>query len=144
MSGGLNLHDIVRKAITFVNPDETVLWYQSIGEINNLGVIKPLYAAPVEVEVQWQPQDSEQLRQVERVSDTKNDWTVFMYSGEDAEVSGIKRRPVPRTGDFLYRDGEWYLITAVTKDWTKRGWTNCTAVLQYTPPDFSACDWYKK
>ena len=49
---GLNLHAIVRGAITSVHPDETVTLYQSTGQSNNYGIVTAQYAEPQTVKAQ--------------------------------------------------------------------------------------------
>lgn len=42
---GINLHMVVRNAITAINPDEQVILYQSAGQKNISGIVTPLFLA---------------------------------------------------------------------------------------------------
>lgn len=131
----MNLHRVVRGAITTVNPDATVLIYYAIGQENTKGKITPLYDAPQTIQAQWQPLDLEYLRQTERVSDTIVGDQVFLYSDPNKPVSGIKRIPLARTGDFLKKGDQWYLVTGIIEDWSDVGWINIDVTLQAKPPE---------
>ena len=59
---GLNLHNVVRGAITAIHPDETVTLYQSAGQRNVKGKIVSIYNEPQEVKANFQPLDSDALK----------------------------------------------------------------------------------
>lgn len=141
MSVGVNLHHVVRGAITSLHPDETCLLYQSLGQKNVKGVVTPIYAAPQTIKANFQP-DSDSLKHADSMNDTPSSETVYLYSDSPVPVMGVKRLPVTRTGDILKRSDETYwLITTIKEDWSWDGWC-CIDVNQIiTPPDFSASDW---
>ena len=142
---GVNLHNVVRGVITFIHPDEDCILYQANGQVNNKGVITPIYLEPQEIKANIQPLDTQALKHLERVNDTKASEQIFVYSNLDMPVSGIQRMPILRSGDFIKRqDGTYWLITSVIEDWSWDGWANAGITQQITPPDFSACDWYKE
>lgn len=139
---GINLHAVVRSAITSVHPDEDCTLYQSLGQKNVIGVVTTVYAEPQEIKANWQPLDSQTLEHLERMGDTKASEQVFLYSNTDMPVSGVQRMPISRTGDIIKRwDGTYWLVTSVIEDWSARGWANVGVTEQVTPPDFSASDW---
>ena len=140
MSFGINLHDVVRSAITAIHPDENCILYQSIGQRNIKSKTRPVYAAPKNVKANFQPLDAEALKHVEALSVTGVDEQVFLYSGEPTPVTGQQRIPT-RTGDFIRRGDTFWLVTAVFEDWTWDGWANVGVHRQVTPPDFSASEW---
>lgn len=139
---GINLHAVVRNAITAVHPDEDCTLYQSLGQKNVMGVVTTVYAEPQEIKANWQPLDSQTLEHLERMGDTKASEQVFLYSNTTLPVSGVQRMPISRTGDIIKRwDGTYWLVTSVIEDWSARGWANVGVTEQVTPPDFSASDW---
>ena len=134
---GINLHHVVRPAITLLNPDEDILLYQSLGQKNVKGKGTPLYSKAIEAKAQIQPLDANSLAQTENASTTPEDEQAFVYSSKELPVAGIRRKPFARTGDFIKRDGLWYLVTAELEDFSSIGWANVRITLQITPPDFS-------
>ena len=139
---GINLHAVVRSAITAVHPDEDCVLYQSLGQKNVMGVVTTVYAEPQDIKANWQPLDSQTLDHLERMGDTKASEQVFLYSNTTLPVSGVQRMPISRTGDIIKRwDGTYWLVTSVIADWGARGWANVGVTEQVTPPDFSASDW---
>jgi hypothetical protein len=140
MIHGVNLHNVVRSAITAIHPVENCILYQSIGQRNVKGKVTPVYAEPINVKANFQPLDSETLRHVEALSVTGVDEQVFMYSDEQRPVTGQQRIPT-RTGDVIQRGETYWLVTAVFEDWTWDGWANVGVHRQTTPPDFSASEW---
>lgn len=144
MSIGVNLHHVVRSAITSIHPDEVVTLYQSNGQTNVRGVVKATYKAPVAVKANFQPLDSDALKHIEMFNQTPISEQVFLYSDMDSPVTGQARLPSVRTGDFILRgDGTYWLVTAVLEDWTWDGWTNLGVHQQTTEPDFTASDWWE-
>lgn len=141
MSIGVNLHHVVRGAITSLHPDETCELYQSIGQRNVKGKVTPVYSAPQEIKANFQP-DNDALKHAEAMNDTPLSETVYLYSDSPVPVMGEKRLPMTRTGDILKRsDGTYWLVTTISEDWSWDGWC-CINVHQIiTPPDFSASDW---
>jgi hypothetical protein len=141
---GLNLHNVVRGAITAIHPDETVTLYQSAGQRNVKGKIVSIYNEPQEVKANFQPLDSDALKHVEVIGNTPISEQVFLYSDAPMPIAGQQRLPITRTGDIIKRsDGTYWLVTVVLEDWTWDGWCNVGVHIQTTPPDFSASDWYE-
>lgn len=132
---GLNLHDIVRGAITAVHGDEDIVLYQSVGQKNIKGKIIPLYSKGIEAKAQVQPLGENSLAQTENANTTPDDDQAFVYSDKELPVTGIRRHPFARTGDFMKRGDAWYLVTADLEDWSRVGWSNVRITLQITPPD---------
>lgn len=135
---GINLHAVVRSAITAVNPDEQVTLYQSAGQRHLGGIVTPLFFSPATVMVQFQPNEANRLRQLEAMSVTEHTEQIFLYSDNNRPIEGIARVPILRTGDYIERrQGEYWKVTAVIEDWSGVGWTNCEVALQVAPiPDF--------
>ena len=140
MIHGVNLHSVVRSAITAIHPDENCILYHSVGQRNVKGKVVPVYAEPINIKANFQPLDTEALKHVEALSVTGVDEQVFLYSDEPHPVTGQQRIPT-RTGDFIRRGETYWLVTAVFEDWTWDGWANVGVHRQSTPPDFTASEW---
>ena len=139
----LNLHAIVRAPITMLHPDERVTLYHSIGQTNNLGRIKPVYAEGIQVNAQIQTLSVDELAQREDTSKTEIHAKAYMNASEVQPPAGIIRIEA-RNGDFLQRaDGTWWLITSVIEEFAKSGWICVGLVQQIQPPDFSGSSWHE-
>ena len=138
----LNLHAIVRSPIIALHPDETVTWYQSIGQTNTLGRIKPAYAEGVTLQAQIQTLSPDELQQREDASKTEIHVKAYLMAQEANPPAGIIRIEA-RNGDFIQRaDGTWWLITSVLEEFAKSGWESVGMVQQLKAPDFTGSDWY--
>lgn len=141
MIHGINLHNVVRSAITSIHPDENCILYKSLGQRNVKGKVVPVYAEPQSVMASFQPLDTDALRHFDAMNQTPCSEQVFLYS-EDIGVSGQHRLPITRTGDIIQReDNTYWLVIKVLEDWTWDGWANVGVDRQTTPPDFSASEW---
>ena len=110
----MNLHAIVRNTITALHPDETVTLYQSLGQVNVLGRVKPSYAEGVVVQAQIQTLSADELAQREDASKTEIHAKAYLMADEAYPPAGIIRK-FARNGDFIRReDGTWWLITSVS------------------------------
>ncbi len=131
---GLNLHAIVRGAITSVHPDETVTLCQSIGETNIKGSVTATYAAPLIVRAQVQSANQADLELVEHVSQNTNVMRFYLYADAARPAAGIVR-PFARTGDMIQREnGTWWLVTAEPDDFARVGWVCVLGTLQEIAP----------
>lgn len=138
----LNLHAIVRSPITALHPDETVTWYQSVGQVNVLGRIKPAYAQGVVLQAQIQTLSPDELQQREDTSKTEIHVKAYLMAQEINPPAGIIRIDA-RNGDFIQRaDGTWWLITSVLEEFAKSGWECVGLVQQIKAPDFSGSGWH--
>lgn len=138
----MNLHDIVRSAIESVHEDENCVLYQSLGQKNIKGEVKPIYAEPLQIRANIQPLGSQVLSHANACGDTKVSMEAFLYSDDSLPVAGQRRIPLTRNGDFIQRDdGTYWLITMVIEDWAKEGWAHVGIFRQIDLPDFSASEW---
>ena len=146
----VNLHDIVRPVITSLHPDETVTLFQFKGIANNRGRLVPNCIDPngLQVTAQIQSMGSESLDHREDANRTVIERKAYLYapqlsyaSGTDLDTpKGIDRWYV-RDGDFLQRsDGTWWLITALTEDFSRSGWVCVGITRQITPPNLMPGD----
>lgn len=142
---GVNLHDVVRSAITALHPDETITLYQSTGQvIDREGVVKATYAEGQSVQAQIQSEGDAALYHADRAGMNTQTIKAYLYADRDSPPWGIQR-PFARNGDMFQRwDGTWWLITAVSESFRGVGWVAIRGTLQEIPPDFSSSDWYEE
>ena len=132
---GINLHHVVRGAITTVHPDETILWYQNKGAANVGGILKPSYAEPLPLVAQVQSESDASLMHANRAD--MNTETVKIYLYWDAQTNPLNLdRFTAKGGDIFKRaDGTFWLVTALTDNFAYVGWVSCRAVRQVNPPE---------
>lgn len=136
----MNLHAIANVAVSQVNPNETVLWYQCTGQNQTAGygVCKPSYAEPVTLQAQVQSEGDAALYYADRAGQNSLVRRFYLHASADTPPAGI-RRPDARGGDFLRReDGGWWYVTAVLDDFSaKSGWVCVRAEWQVEGPGLS-------
>jgi hypothetical protein len=134
----MNLHSIVRGAISYVNPDRTALYLKSTGAVSNADYSQtPSYAAGVPVRIQIQPLDKEGLRHVEKLNLTGVFRTIYMYGntqgvvrvqakgGDLIQFRTFQGEPV-QNWKVVEPDGPWNVEYG--------GWTKIIVVLQTDTP----------
>lgn len=134
----LNLHQIVRTAITFNHPGETLLHVRSKGQTDSddEGKITPLYDTEI-VQGQVQSEGDASLFHANMAGQNTIARRIYLYAPSSAltQPSGIFR-PLARNGDLLRRDdGTWWLVVAVEENFSDVGWVSVRAVLQTNPPE---------
>lgn len=132
---GVNLHHVVRGAITAVHPDETLLWYQNEGAVNTGGILTPSYTGPVPLIAQVQSESDGALMHADRAG--MNTETIKVYLYWDAQTAPLNLdRFTAKGGDMFRRsDGSWWLVTGLTDNFADVGWVSCRAVRQINPPE---------
>jgi hypothetical protein len=134
----MNLHGIVRGAITSVNPDKTALYLQSTGNNVNADFTQtPGYAAGVSVRIQLQPLGRDELRQIEKLNLTGAFRTVYLYHNPQGIV-----RVLAQGGDLLQfapfqgQAVQNWKVIAVDGPWDVNdgGWTKLIVCLQTDTP----------
>lgn len=128
---GLNLHAIVRGAITAVNPDSLGVIRRSTGYGKAADFSQvPTYAADVpDVAMQIQPLTARDLKTLDALNITDIDLACYV----NGEVTGVDRKS-GKGGDLIQVQGSWYLVTAVLEAWNPTaGWTKCALTKQVTP-----------
>ena len=135
---GINLHHVVRGAITTVHPDETILWYQNKGAANVGGILQPSYAEPLSLVAQVQSESDASLMHANRAD--MNTETIKVYLYWDAQTNPLNLdRFTAKGGDIFKRaDGTFWLVTALTDNFADVGWVSCRAVRQVNPPEVIA------
>lgn len=135
----VNLHRVVRGAITAIHSDETVQWYGFSSQINLDGAITPLYFPPKSVKAQIQSESDDALYHSNNVGENEIMRRFYLYAnGVVSRPAGIIR-PLGRAGDLLYRpvDATWWLITATIDDFSASGWACVRAVQQVEADGFA-------
>lgn len=135
----MNLHGIVRGAITTVNPDSPAVFLASIG--NTVGADykqAPGYAAPVDVRIQIQPLGKEELRHVDRLNLQGTFRTIYMF-GDAQQIIRVTQKGgdllqfAPFKGQAVQN---WLTIGPVSGAWNvnQGGWTKLVVCLQTDTP----------
>ncbi|HGS6874201.1 TPA: hypothetical protein ACMEVV_001211 [Klebsiella quasipneumoniae subsp. quasipneumoniae] len=122
----MNLHSIVRSAISAVNPRVEAQIYRSIGPIKNPDYsTSPGFAPPVTMMVQKQSLSQEDIRHM----DNMNIQGVLVSIWTDGNWCGINRDRQQGGDKFIIGDEIW-LVVAVPENWPD--WTRVIACQQLT------------
>lgn len=135
----VNLHSVVRGAITAIHADETVHWYKFAQQVNIDGALTPQFHQPATVRAQIQSESDDALYHSNNVGENEVTRRFYLYAdGLTARPAGIIR-PLGRAGDLLHRpaDGTWWLITATIDDFSASGWVCVRAAQQIKAGDFT-------
>lgn len=136
----MNLHAVVRGAITAVARDLPAELYTMTGEQERgeRGDLLPVFAEPVPVLGQWQSIKADEIIKTERINEATTVRRVYLRATDDASSRPwASWRPLGRSGDLLKDDrGAFWLVDAVIEDFTHEGWVCVQAVLQTVPPRF--------
>lgn len=126
----MNLHGIVRGAITTVNPDVTAMWSQSTGNTVNADFSQtPAYATAVPIRIQHQALTGGPLRHADALGLQGVLRTVYCYGNKQGVV-----REAQKGGDLLtfplVPNGPTlnWLVVEVTETWPD--WSCVIACLQ--------------
>lgn len=129
----MNLHEIVRGAITTVNPDSVIAYVASTGSTVALGGrATPTFSASVDVSAQIQPVGTGDIKKYNFLQTQGISRAVYLYGA----VSGIDRI-VARGGDLLrfpeLQGGtvRTWLVNAVDEQWPD--WCRVVVTLQLDP-----------
>ena len=131
---GLNLHDIVRAAITYNHPDEEVQLYFNIGQENTWGTVTPTYQGPYAVMAQVQSESDAALFHSNNVGMNTETVRAYFYQDQALPIFDLSRFN-QHGGDMFQRsDGSWWLITGIPDNFSDVGWISTRATLQVNPP----------
>ena len=131
----LNLHDIVRNAITVNKADAPFTVYRSVGQINVDGMIKAEYIEVPGYTGQWQSEGDSALYHAELGTQSTIVRKLYLYAPKDksSRVWSVYRKN-SRSGDYVMDDeGNYWLVTAVLEDFSDVGWECVRVTLQQTP-----------
>lgn len=107
----LNLHDVVRGAITQVNDDVPATWYESTGYTNVQGILTPTFTT-LAITVQVQAKDHSALIHDRALNYSTDFTTVYAYGN----ISDLER-PNGTGNDILLINGKWWAVTRVNEWW---------------------------
>ena len=137
----LNLHDIVRPAITANLADQTFTLYRSTGFTFSAGIKTASYEAITGVSGQFQSAGDAQLDHAELAGQNTIIRELYVYASTDRTTRPWSiYRPLARSGDyFLDALGGYWLVTAVVEDFSDAGWEHLRVTFQdgNSVPDFS-------
>lgn len=126
----MNLHDIVRRAITAVFNDEPCLLIQSTGATFSKGRSTAAYADALEMLAQVQTLGGDDLQVIGETERTERDRKFYLYAASsNADVPAGIIRAAGRTGDYIYRlnyDTYWKIYN-VAEDFSGAGWVQVLA-----------------
>lgn len=129
----LNLHGIVRGAITSAQSDIPIIYLQSTGSSASVGKRTPTYADPVTVLGQVQPVSGGQIRKYEFLQSQGIYRSIYFYGDIEAMV-----RSMQRGGDLVKfpqvpgNPVETWLVSKVDETWNT-GWCRVIVTLQLDP-----------
>lgn len=122
----MNLHQIVRGAITTVNPDVPGVLKVNSGFTTAPGGKREQTYSNVDVEVQMQELSSTDLRQVDAI----NIQGILKSAYLNGNFNGVNR-PEQKGGDILIVDGQEWLTVKVPELWPD--WCRVIVNLQRSP-----------
>lgn len=123
----INLHHVVRGAITAVHDDEPCLLIQSTGATSVKGRMTATYAAAVAVRAQVQTLSGDDLTVTGETERTERDRKFYVYADDPVPAGQI--RTAARTGDYIYRvnPGTVWKVYNVAEDFSAAGWVQLLA-----------------
>lgn len=134
----LNLHSIVRTAITANFADETIQLVRSAGSINVKGRIQANYYPALTLKAQVQTLNGDDLQVIGETERTERDRKFYIMASPSmgAVPAGQVRVRVARTGDFIYRPAysTFWKIYNVAEDFSPAGWVQVLASEQTEVP----------
>lgn len=134
----MNLHALVRGAITAVNPDQTVILLQSAGQAVSDYQQKPVWQPACAVKAQVQPTPDKALQWLLQTRQDSIWRDCYLYG----PVRGLERATA-RGGDMLYFEGFEWQVDQVLEAWSATaGWTKVRVVQVRAcePPDEGATE----
>ena len=136
----MNLHNIVRGAIQSNLPDEEFTLYRSLGQVNNdEGICVSGYASGITIKGNFQPEGDAALNFSGLSAQNTIIRKLYVYATEDRETRPWSLyRPLSRTGDYIQdKRGDYWLVLAVTEDYSNVGWECLRVQLQQVRPELN-------
>ena len=121
----MNLHNIVRPAITAINPDQPVTIKVNQGNQHfSGGIVEPLWET-ISAMAQVQPVLSNEIQFIDNYV-SSSEYRNFYLNGA---YSGLNRRSTTG-GDIITWDGKDYFVDSEPEPWNTVGWTKVRGVRQ--------------
>lgn len=123
----INLHHVVRGAITSVHADEPCLLIQSTRATSVKGRMTAGYAPAVAMRAQVQTLSGDDLTVTGETERTERDRKFYLYADDPVPAGQI--RTATRTGDYIYRVnwGTVWKVYNVAEDFSAAGWVQLLA-----------------
>lgn len=135
----MNLHDIVRGAITAVNDDQTVTLYQSTGEYvrQQRGDMRQSFIEVSDIRAQVQSLTTNDMKALDALGITQTTRRFYLYADTGQKMPPYAQlRPLGRSGDYIKdASGKWWLANGVIEDFTNEGWICLLCTLQTATPN---------
>nr|DAH44249.1 MAG TPA: head closure knob [Caudoviricetes sp.] len=135
---GLNLHGIVRGAITSVHPDVMVQLLRSKGSRpNEDGKPVPTFERLSGIRAQIQSENDAALFHADMAGANTITRKIYLFSPKSTALQPASPfRPLSRSGDYVVqKDGTVWMVNAVIENFADVGWVSVRATLQVKPPD---------
>ena len=141
----LNLHAIVRGAITFNNADQTFTLFRSLGTFSRDPATMetvPDVSSGVTVQGQIQSIGSDSIVQTERVTFESTVRRLYLYAPSSPKARPWTMwRPLARSGDYVQDAKGYFLyVYAVLEDFSSSGWVSLQVILQTVTPNLNFGD----
>ena len=121
----MNLHNIVRAAITSVNPDQTIN-IKVFSGVDNSGTYAVLSYTETSAIAQIQPLNSEDIQFINNFNSSSLYKTMYI----NGDWSGLNR-VTESGGDLIEWDNKVWYVSSVPEGWNKTaGWTKVIVVAQ--------------
>ncbi|MBQ2175132.1 MAG: hypothetical protein II453_08740 [Alphaproteobacteria bacterium] len=136
----MNLHNIVRGAIQSNLPDEEFTLYRSLGQVNNdEGIMTASYSQGETIKGNFQSDSDAALHFSNMSAQNTIIRKLYVYATEDRETRPWSLyRPLSRTGDYIQdKRGDYWLVLAVTEDYSNVGWECLRVQLQQVRPELN-------
>lgn len=130
----MNLHQIVRGAVTAVNPDVFGRVYVSTGQTTGAsGKRTPTYDRIDGVAMQVQPLSLDDVGKLQHM-DGLNPEAVLRAVYINGTPRGVDRVDM-KGGDILYFNAHFWLVVGVLEPWDSAGWSKVGVAKQVNAPD---------
>lgn len=131
----LNLHDIVRPAITVNLKDQPFILFRACGDDNIGGLVTSYYEKVSGFHGNFQSEGDANLDHAEMANQNSIIRRLYLYAPDD-QVSRAWSifRPLSRSGDYIQdKNGDLWLVVSVLEDFSEAGWECLRIQLQQTP-----------
>lgn len=138
----MNLHDIVRGAITINLEDQsfTLLRSTASGVVNGVRVAK--YVKVEDLKGNFQSEGDAALNFSNNAAQNTIIRRLYLYATSDRSTRAWTiYRPLARAGDYVLNDkGEYWQVSAVIEDFSDAGWECLRVTFQQTDPKLTIVD----
>lgn len=132
----MNLHNIVRGAITVNKADEAFTLIRSVGKTVTNSVSVETYVRVEGFTGQWQSDGDATLNFANMAAQNSIVRRLYLYATDDRQTRAWSiYRPLARSGDYVINSkGEYWQVTSVVEDFSDCGWEQLRVTFQQTVP----------